>query len=121
MWFPDWQFPMKVGLAISSRWGTNIDFDYDGRAFIEAGDSTDTRYKQMPYEWQIANQKFGPYSFIEDPNGDFIKNPNYLHILEPSGEDVTPDDYKEEVKKEVKEEVKEVEDTDEEISFDNLF
>ena len=106
MWFPDWQFPMKVGLAISSRWGTNIDFEYDGRRFIEITPDMDLtnvkRYKQMPSDWQKANMMFGPYSFKEDPGGMYIENPNYLHILEPAGEELTEKDY--EVKEETKEE-----------------
>ncbi|MBO7615092.1 MAG: hypothetical protein J6T15_05290 [Bacilli bacterium] len=96
MWFPDWQFPMKVGLAISSRWGTNIDFEYDDRAFIPiegAVSPEEKRYKQMDYEWQVANKTFGPFSFVEDPDGNFIKNPNFLGILEPSGEDLSEKDY----------------------------
>ena len=123
MWFPDWQFPMKVGLAISSRWGTNIDFDYDDRSYIEITPDMDikgkTRYKQMPYEWQVANNKFGPYSFVEDSNGNYIKNPNFLGILEPSGEELTEKDYE---VKEVKEEPKEViiEEVNTTKIFDNL-
>ena len=126
MWFPDWQFPMKVGLAISSRWGTNIDFEYDDRKYIEITPDMDLtnkkRYKQMSYEWQVENNTFGPYSFIEDPNGNYIENPNFLGILEPAGEDLTEKDY--EVKKEVKEEVPEIiEDFDPNAPklFDDLF
>ena len=117
MWFPDWQFPMKVGLAISSRWGTNIDFDYDDRKYIEITPDMDLtgkkRYKQMPLEWQQARNMFGPYSFVEDPDGNYVENPNFLHILEPAGEELTESDY------EVKEEkVEEVYIPDEEISYD---
>ena len=71
------------------------------------------RYKQMPLEWQQARNMFGPYSFVEDPDGNYIENPNFLHILEPAGEELTESDY------EVKEEkVEEVYIPDEEISYD---
>jgi hypothetical protein len=106
MWFPDWQFPMKVGLAISGRWGTNIDFEYDDRKYIEITPLMNVtglkRYTRLPEAWQLANNTFGPYSFKEDPNGNYIENPNFLGILEPAGEDLTEKDY--EVKVEVKKE-----------------
>ncbi len=125
MWFPDWKFPMKVGLAISGRWGTNIDFEYDDRKYIEivpGMDLTDKkRYKQMPEDWQAANVAFGPYSFVEDLEGNYIENPNFLHILEPAGEEVSEKDY--EVKEEVVEEVQDFmpeELLEEEKPFDDL-
>ncbi len=127
MWFPDWQFPMKVGLAISCRWGTNIDFEYDDRKFIEITPDMDLtnkkRYRQLPSDWQRANNTFGPYSFVEDSNGSFIENPNFLHILEPAGEDLTEKDYevKEETKVEETFEVTEEFDPNAPKIFDDLF
>lgn len=127
MWFPDWQFPMKVGLAISSRWGTNIDFEYDDRKYIEITPDMDltglTRYSQHPREWQLQNNTFGPFSFYEDPNGNFIENKNFLGILEPAGEDLSSSDYepKEKEKIEIIEEpIIETAQLDDPYIFDNL-
>ena len=95
MWFPDWQFPMKVGLAISCRWGTNIDFIYDDKAFIPIPEGVipEERFSQYPFEWQLANRTFGPHSFYKDQNGIYMRNPNFLHIVEPDGEELTDKDY----------------------------
>ena len=130
MHFPDWQFPMKVGLAISSRWGTNIDFEYDDKKYIPIEEfkekyperSIGERYSQLPYEEQVKRNTFGPYSFYKDPNGLYVENPNFLGILEPAGEDVTEKDYevKEEKKEEVVEVVEEVVDPNAPKLFDNL-
>ena len=125
-WFPDWKFPMKVGLAISNRWGTNIDFDYDETSHILIPDGVipQKRYRLLSPEEQERVNRFGPHAYVEDPNGIYMDNPNYLHIVAPSGEPVTEDDYK--VKEKIVEKEPEVNIYEEEPSsdeglFDNLF
>lgn len=123
MWQPDWKFPMKVGLDIGNRWGQTVTFDYDERSHIEITEEDKLnpnlqRFRQLTHEEQDKYNTYGPASFILDPNGNFKKNPNYLHILEPAGEPLSEDDYK--VKE--KEEVKIVEEPVEDLSnfFDNI-
>ena len=62
----------------------------------------------------------GLKKYIPDINGNFVKNPNYLQVLEPSGDDLSEKDY--EIKEVVEEKVDEVLENieNEEKLFDNL-
>ena len=120
LWLDDWDFPMQVGLEIGTRWGQTIAFDYDINPFIipESYQQGVQRYRKMSDEEASKLDIHGLKKYIPDPNGEYINNPNYLSVLEPSGDDVSESDY--EVKKE--EVVEELpDDVPEEGEFDNLY
>lgn len=97
LWFDDWDFPMQVGLDIGTRWGQTVAFNYDTDPYIKLDFSTyhgETRYKKLSDEEAKELGIHGLKKYIEDPNGDFIENKNYLSILEPAGDDLTEKDYK---------------------------
>ena len=100
---------MQVGLDIGTRWGQTVAFDYDTRPYIEAPtDFNGVRFRKMTDEEASQKDIHGLKKYIEDTNGNLMKNPMYLHIIAPSGEEVTEKDYEEKVDKvEITEEVAE--------------
>lgn len=123
LWYYDWDFPMQVGLEIGTRWGQTIAFDYDINPFIEYDPNKHIgleRYSKMSDQEASLKDIHGLKKYIPDINGNFVKNPNYLQVLEPSGDDLSEKDY--EVKEAVEEKVDEVLENieNEEKLFDNL-
>lgn len=126
LWFPEWKFPMKVGLDIGNRWGMTVGFTYNEISHIPIEDNdinnpNVVRYRQLTQEEQDKYQMYGPSSYVKDPNGTFKDNPDYLKVQEPNGEELTENDYK--PKEEKKEEIKieePVSEIVEEKLFDNL-
>ena len=118
LWLDDWDFPMQVGLDIGTRWGQTVAFDYDTRPYIEAPtDFNGVRFRKMTDEEASQKDIHGLKKYIEDTNGNLMKNPMYLHIIAPSGEEVTEKDYEEKVDKvEIIEEV-----TEDVLDNDNLY
>ena len=114
LWFDDWDFPMQVGLEIGTRWGRTIAFDYDTNPYIipTSYQPNIKRYRKLSDEEASKYNLHGLKKYIEDPNGEYIVNENYLHILEPAGEPVTEEDYI------VKEDSKEI--IEEHIEVDQL-
>ena len=116
LWLDDWDFPMQVGLDIGTRWGQTIAFDYDTNPYIKApSEYQGQRYRKMSDDEAEKLDKHGLKKYVEDSNGDFMKNPNYLHIIGPAGDEVTEKDYEESKEKPKEKEVpiiEEVEDID---------
>jgi len=111
LWYEDWDFPMQVGLDIGTRWGQTVAFEYDTKPYIEAPkDFTGKRYIKMNDDVAAKNDIHGLMKYIEDINGNLMKNPNYLHIIGPAGDELTEKDY----------EVKETTETKEEVSSDEV-
>lgn len=123
LWLEDWDFPMQVGLDIGTRWGQTVAFDYDTKPYIEAPSNySGQRYSKMSDEEAEKKDIHGLMKYVEDNNGNLMKNPNYLHIIGPAGDDVTEKDY--EVKEEIIEEEPQIIEEPEENQegyFDNLF
>lgn len=106
LWWSDWAFPMQVGLDIGTRWGQTIAFDYDTSPYIECNQNIPNvkRYRKMSDEEANQRGAVGLMKYVEDLNGNYIKNPNYLHIKSPSGEPYNPIKYYEN-KQEVQEDI----------------
>ena len=124
LWLDDWDFPMQVGLDIGTRWGQTVAFDYDTRPYIPIMSSNynGPRYVKISDEEALAKDIHGIKKYVESPTGNLMKNPNYLHIIAPAGEDVTEKDY-EDTSKDIKEEKIEVNlvDESESLPFDDLY
>ena len=96
LWLDDWDFPMQVGLDIGTRWGQTITFDYDSNPFIKIDFNTyngEKRYRKLSDEEAKKLNIHGIKKYVEDTNGDYIENKNYLSILEPAGEELSEKDY----------------------------
>lgn len=111
-WYPFWKFPMKVGLDIGYRWGQTVTFNYDETSHIELTEEDKLnpniqRFRHLTQEEQEKYNTYGPSSYIPDVNGNYKKNPNYLHITEPAGEDLDESDYKVKEKEVIVQEVEE--------------
>ena len=118
LWLEDWDFPMQVGLDIGTRCGQTIAFEYDTRPYIEAPQNyTGKRYIKISDEVAAKNDIHGLMKYVGDVNGNLMENPNYLHIIAPAGEELSPKDYEVE---EIHEEKIEIEET-KEFAFDNLY
>lgn len=94
LWEDEWAFPMKVGLSISTRWGNEIEFEYDDRLYVPITerpiDLNEDRYTELSYEESSEKGLIGKNRFVKDPNGNLIKNKKYLNILHPIGEIYIP-------------------------------
>ena len=98
----DWSFPMQVGLDIGTRWGQTIAFDYDGAPYIKLTEenmseyANEPRYRKLTDTEAIKAKIVGLKKYVQDPNGEFVKNKNYLNIIGPAGEpyDPTPKETK---------------------------
>ena len=118
LWLDDWDFPMQVGLDIGTRWGQTVAFKYDTNPYIEAPkDYNGKRYIKIKDDVAEKNDIHGLCKYVEDINGNLMKNPNYLHILWPDGEELNDSDYNKGVKEEVTENIEEKE----EKFFDDIF
>ena len=112
IWWDSWEFPMKVGLDIGTRWGQSVSFKYDERMFIKVNKNTPKdipryryiSYDELPFEEGVARGIIGKHRYVEDVNGEYIRNSRYLCIQEPDGEPYNPKDF---VKEEVKEDKQE--------------
>ena len=122
LWLDDWDFPMQVGLDIGTRWGQTVAFKYDTRPYIEAPDDyTGKRYIKITDEVAAKRDLHGLKKYIEDIHGNLMENPNYLHILEPDGDDVTEKDYEVKEEKPKNDKIEEVIAQSEEKLFDSLY
>ena len=124
LWLDDWSFPMQVGLDIGTRWGQTIAFDYDGAPYIKLTEenmseyANEPRYRKLTDTEAIKAKVVGLKKYVQDPNGEFVKNKNYLNIIGPAGEpyDPTPKETQD-----IKQVETEVEDDTDDLSYISEF